>query len=238
MRRKNSLILSVLLLAAGLSSCDDGRIYEKTIVATGEGRTVTVTGQISGIDKWSEDYSVVIAAFNNSSQFAVVSKVLPVPDADGKIDVSMSGITEEVTTVELCVTNKLRKRIVSFAKQDCSANDEDVIEMEVGIVDVGMYRAVQSQVFNANCTACHGGSTSAAGGLYLTDGKSYEALVNKKSQINSDELLVVPGNAKGSFLHQVLNVNGVIKHDHLDILSAKPEMLSLIDSWINNGAQE
>lgn len=51
-------------------------------------------------------------------------------------------------------------------------------------------------------------------------------------------LLVNPGNAQQSFLHLILNENGHIAHDHVDILSVKTELLTLIDNWINNGAEE
>ena len=49
------------MLLIGLHACDEGRIYENAVVATGEGRTVKMTGRISGVDKWSGDYSVVVA---------------------------------------------------------------------------------------------------------------------------------------------------------------------------------
>lgn len=229
-------MLASVLFAASISSCDDGRIYEQAVAATGEGRTIKVTGTVNGINQWSEDYSIVIAGFNAESQFAVVSKIIPASSAGGEIELCMSGITEDVTTVELCAINKLRRRIAGFAKLDCTAADADTLLMKLGTVDAGMFHAVQTQIFDANCTACHGKSTSAAAGLYLTEGKSYEALVNKNSTIQADRLLVKPGDASESFLHLILNANGLIRHDHLDILSAKPEMLSLIDNWINNGA--
>ena len=37
-----------------------------------------------------------------------------------EIQLTMSGITDEVTTVELCVINKLRKRIVSLVAMECT----------------------------------------------------------------------------------------------------------------------
>ena len=39
-------------------------------MATGEGRTVKMTGRISGVDKWSGDYSVVVAGFDDESDYA------------------------------------------------------------------------------------------------------------------------------------------------------------------------
>ena len=40
------------------------------------------------------------------------------------------------------------------------------------------------------CAHCHGGSSSAAANLYLTEGKSYEALVNRPSKKVDGMLLV------------------------------------------------
>ena len=57
--KKYILFFFLPVLLIGLHACDEGRIYENAVVATGEGRTVKMTGRISGVDKWSGDYSVV-----------------------------------------------------------------------------------------------------------------------------------------------------------------------------------
>ena len=56
--KKYILFFFLPVLLIGLHACDEGRIYENAVVATGEGRTVKMTGRISGVDKWSGDYSV------------------------------------------------------------------------------------------------------------------------------------------------------------------------------------
>ena len=119
--KKYILFFFLPVLLIGLHACDEGRIYENAVVATGEGRTVKMTGRISGVDKWSGDYSVVVAGFDDESDYAIVSKVVPVSESDNdEIQLTMSGITDEVTTVELCVINKLRKRIVSLVAMECT----------------------------------------------------------------------------------------------------------------------
>lgn len=51
--------------------------------------------------------------------------------ADGEeLEVTLSGISDEVKQVELCVINKLRRKIVSFYQLDCSTIS-DTIKMEV-----------------------------------------------------------------------------------------------------------
>ena len=56
--KKYILFFFLPVLLIGLHACDEGRIYENAVVATGEGRTVKMTGRISGVDKGSGDYSV------------------------------------------------------------------------------------------------------------------------------------------------------------------------------------
>ena len=84
MKTKNVLILAVCFPLAGLfSSCDDGRIYEEQIVIPQEGLSLKMTGNICNIGDWPSGYSLVVAGFNEGSEYAVVSKIVPNPSADG-----------------------------------------------------------------------------------------------------------------------------------------------------------
>lgn len=228
--------LFLILCSLILSACDDGRIYEKPIVIPQEGLTVKLTGNVSGIQSWPEKYSIVIAGFNKDSEYAVISKVVT-PAENGDVLMTMSGIKEEVTSLELCVINRLRQRIVSYYTLEDFTATGDTVYMDVNSVNLGMYNTIQATVFDENCVNCHGRSTNAAKDLFLTADKSYDALVNKPSKVDGDMLLVEPENAQESFLHVVLNRNGDTTHDHADILSTKPLLLSLIDDWINDGAK-
>ena len=203
--KKYILFGGYLLLLAYITSCDDGRIYEKTETLSEEGRTLKMSGKINGISKWPDGYSVVVA----------------------------------VTTIELCVINKLRKRVISFQSMDDLTAVDDTILMDVGTVNVGMYHGIQEKVFNTTCAHCHGGSSSAAANLYLTEGKSYEALVNRPSKKVDGMLLVKPGSAQESVLHTLLNttISSTWGYDHSKEIVSSP-ILTLIDDWINNGAQE
>ena len=115
----------------------------------------------------------------------------------------------------------------------------DTTFMEVGTIDVSMYHTIQQQVFDKTCTACHGGSAKPAAELNLLTGESYEDLVNQPSTIVNDVLRVKPRNAKESILHQILNTNissswGI---DHSQMVTSS-NILTLIDNWIDDGAQE
>lgn len=238
MKRYLYFLTSLLLL---LTSCDEGRIYEKEIVIPTDGLTLKLTGNLSGIDSWTSRYSLVIAGFSDDSEYASISKVVSV-GSDGTVEVVLSGIDEDVDDVELCMINTLRKRVVTFATIDSEdfSTTNDTIYMEVGNLNVGMFDAIQDNIFTPSCAGCHGSTGSAARGLFLTEGRSYEALVGQPSVVNSEYQLVNPGNASESFLHLVLNEDGHVAHSHLDILDAKKATIlqTLIDAWINNGAQE
>lgn len=62
--KKYILFGGYLLLLAYITSCDDGRIYEKTETLSEEGRTLKMSGKINGISKWPDGYSVVVAGFS------------------------------------------------------------------------------------------------------------------------------------------------------------------------------
>lgn len=231
--------ISFVLFTLLLSSCDEGRIYQDEVVVTREGRIVKLTGKISGISSWASGYDVVVAGFEDGDSYSVVSKSLPTSLEETDFQLVLSGIPENVTSLKLCAINRLRQSVADFYTLDKAAitAGSDTIRMNVGTMNVGMYSAVQ-KVFDNRCIGCHGVSTFAAKGLYLTEGKSYAGLVNVPSAINGDYLRVKPGSAKESYLHLVLNEEGHDAHGHLDILSGNPEKLTLIDEWINNGAKE
>ena len=200
-----SLIFVPLWLS--LAGCDDGRIHEETVIRQQEGATLKLTARVSGMKSWPEKYSVVVAGFGADSDYVILSKVLPQTAADGReITLYLSGIGQEVATLELCVVNRLRKRIVSYCGMDATAAVADTLCLDAGAVDVEMYSTIQQRVFNENCVACHGRSTSAAAGLYLTEGRSYAC-----GQTLRQTVAAAGSSGRAQrLLHTVLNRNGVI----------------------------
>ena len=108
MRNKKILLL---LLPFLLSGCDDGRIYPTDIDLSGDsGITVVMTGEISGSsDSYESGYSLVLAAFNESDDYAIVSKTVH----DGSDSVELSNVSPKASTIELCLINSLRKSLHS-----------------------------------------------------------------------------------------------------------------------------
>lgn len=228
-------LLALMAMATLAPSCDDGRIYEEEIHVTRSGGSLRLSGQISGIDTWPGGYSVVLAGFEEENEYAQTAKGIS-HDPDGRIDMTLTGIPDNVTQVEVCVINRLRKRVATLYSAPFE-RQADTTRLDAGEIDARMYGAIQRDVFDRSCTACHGGGTSAAAGLYLTEGRSYEALVNVVADLSPDTaLLVSPGDAAGSFLPLVLREH-MIGYDHTQIITSNT-LLSLIDDWIDAGAPE
>jgi len=232
---KKIVSLAVLLTAQLFFSCDDGRIYEEMVAIPEEGRVVKLTGMLTGAENWSSGYNVVVAGFDDTKEYAIITKTIPATECR---EVVLSGISDEVTHIELCVVNRLRKRILSYETFDCPVT-ADTIRLDAGTKDVGMYASLQSQLFNTTCANCHGASTYAAAGLYLTEGKSYDALINQPSVKATDKRLVTPGDADRSVLYQTLatNISAAWNYDHTkEVLS--DAWLDILEDWIDDGAKK
>lgn len=91
-------------------------------------------------------------------------------------------------------------------------------------------------IFDHNCTSCHAGENAAAG-LDLSEGGSYDNLVNTSSTFNG-LILVLPGNSESSVLY--LKVIGDPQTDDrmpLSGSSLSDVQISNIKTWIDEGAE-
>ena len=231
-----SSIIGTLLFCYLIVSCDDGKIYDENRHVEIEGGVVKLTATIKNIDTWPTDYNIVIAGFKKDEVYATAAKTIT-PEKDGTVDLVLKGVSNEVSQIEVCVINKLRKRIVSFYETDFT-DHSDTLKLDIGTINASLFNGIQKTVFDGYCINCHGASTGTADGLYLTEGKSYAALVN--IQANSSEegkMLVKPKDTENSFILDVLT-EGATNHYHTDILSGAPEKISLLKSWIEEGAKE
>ncbi len=233
--------IRIFALAAALLlvACDDGRIYNEVEVDS-NGRSARLTATVTGLDRWPDSYTVALAGFAADDDYASIAKAVQT-DSDGRVTMTMNNIPDEVTSVRLCVLDRLRRHVMTF----CEVSAEgvrDTIRIAPGTVDASMFNAIQQGFLNTTCASCHGASNYAAAGLDLTAGKAYAALVGQASQRVDGHQLVEPGNATGSVLHMVLNEEHVegIAMNHFDLVSEKTAqyILPLIDSWIDAGAKE
>lgn len=226
----------VLLMAVALLSCDDGRIYDEGGSSVdSEGLTVSMRGVVSGCSDYEclPQYSVALAAFRDGDDFVVSSK----PVGDGADDVMLSNIPLDVNTVEVCLIDRLRKRVMTFATADASDASANTLVFNIGELDVAMYPAIQREVFSSSCTQCHGATGHAAASLDLRPEASYDALVNASSSVVAGETRVVPGDADTSVLWQAVatDVSASWAFNHANLLTDSKK--DFIKNWINNGAK-
>jgi len=229
-----------MLLAAALllcSACDDGRIYDDTTTAK-TGVVVKLTGQLKGMQNWPNKYHISLAGFDDESTYALIAKEVPTPDSLGNVTMTLSGITDDVTSIHLCALNQLRQRVVTFATQDITSTS-DTIYMEVGELNISMFQAIQDNIFTTTCSACHNSPQTRAAGLCLVDGYSYDALVGKTSTKQPDLQLVTPGDASSSILYLALSTDTTSTwlYNHSSEVP-QTNMLALIKNWIDNGAKQ
>lgn len=233
---KSKTLLALICAAAVCSACDDGRIEEKKVDFKG-GRSVTVKAELKGALSWHERYSLAVAGFNETSDYAEISKVIEPSSDDMELDITLSGIDTDVTHVDLCMINRLRKRIVTFRRIEIE-KDKEQQESNLGTIYVGMFTAIQDNIFSTTCAACHGATGNAAASLFLTEGKSRESLVGIQSKKVPTLNRVTPGDSPNSVLYQTISgdISSTWHYNHsAEITSA--DMKSLIADWIDNGAK-
>lgn len=219
-----------------LWACDSGDIYPKTHVYNQNGRTVVLTGKVTGLDDWSAKYSLRIASFNDEDDSPILSKLIST-DENGNVDLVLSGISNDATKVEVCVLDRLRHRVFTLKQLDIT-NVSDTAYIQLDNLNASMFNLLQTEVFDIRCISCHRNSANPSGQLNLTTGKSYAALVGKSSYKFSDRMLVEPYDGQNSVLYQLMVENlQDWRMPHADIIKEE-NIKTFIKDWIDNGAKE
>ncbi|MCQ2606720.1 MAG: hypothetical protein MJ204_09340 [Bacteroidales bacterium] len=231
--KAHSLIIACFS-ALLLSSCDEGDINEKIVLST-TGKTAKITTNIFGVESWPSGYNVVIAGFTANNTYANISKNIP---ASTNGEIVLSGISDNVTSLEICVINRLRERIVTLYQYDCSKDNTDTIVKNAGTINAGMFPSIQNNIFTTTCARCHGLGKSAAANLNLTSDSSYISLVQHESTKSPGKTRVVPNNVEDSYLYDVISGNDtILSFNHTNMI-ANYNDIRLIEKWISNGAEE
>ena len=240
--------LSYIIVSAiwTMRACDSGDFIEQNVSIADSGRTVKLTARISGLSDWeSQGYHVALAGFTANSQYALMQKAIPTTTADGEgITLEVNNISSEVNTMELAVTNNLRKRIITLKtlKMDDyeGYGPSDTIRMNLGEVDLSHFGCLQWGVFDRACIQCHGGNGRMAGGLDLTVGMAYGNLVDVASKLKEGMWRVKSNDADASLVCQILEEGGenLLHYNHTEVLSSLfkenlEEVKKLIHDWIN-----
>lgn len=229
-----TICLSCALTAAILlSSCDDGRIYPDQTELTNIGRTIKIECRLTGTEAWriSPDYALSLAAFAGGSEYALVSRNIASSSLSDSV-LTLTGIPAEAQTVEICILDRLRKRVVTLASADASLN-----VVTIPSLDVSPLSAAQQAVFTPTCSACHGGGHNAGGVSLATMADTRRTTVGIAAN-HPDEgasLRVAPGNPDASVLYRALTTDASASwaYDH-SVEVVNPALRDIVGLWIKS----
>ena len=213
--KHRSLIFAAIFGALGLVACDEGDIQEQQNQFQNSRKVALLTTHISGRDSWPSQYI-----------------------GTDLFQMTMDLADENISTVELCITNRLRQRVATFLEQPLSNIQGDTLRLSAETVNLGMFQTIQDMVFTPTCARCHGLGNTPAAGLNLSEGKSYESLVNHVSSKEERGIMGnrVAGDAASSLLHKVINGDpSGVSFNHSNMIK-ESSTLALIDHWISAGA--
>lgn len=234
--RKGIFKIFIFFVLAFLSiRCDSGDIQESTEIEV-DGTTCKGIVTFNNTNTWPIDYQIVIAAFGKDD-YPLMSKGISKPSVGDSIVLTMEGIPEKTEEIAIALLNKSRKRVTSFHSHLISKDERrnNIIQLGSIHVDLLNYDRIQHQIFS-NCTNCHGASEKAACGLFLTEGKSYDAIVNVPSTKDDQYKIVSPGLSDESFiLHVLRGETEKVHYDHTNVsFNSETEDINLLKTWINN----
>jgi hypothetical protein len=236
MKRK-TFVQWVSLFLGGMiglfTSCDSGDIYPSDRTATNDNIAVSGTFVLSGVEKIPSGYQLIFGAFDANSKSPIVWTNVVEPKEDEPVNVSLSSVPPEATIVKLALFTMGRKAIYDFYTYDISAATENIDLPSEKVSLLLKYGKIQ-EIFEGNCTACHGTDRGGAG-LFLGEGVSYRYLVNHPAT-NSTKLRVEPYSISNSFLMDVLtNEQVTLNQPHSSILYQ--DDINLLKAWIETGAE-
>lgn len=224
----------VLAAAILFSSCDDGRIYPNQAELTNTGNTIKIECRLTGTEAWSSfpDYALSLAAFaGDGSEYALVSRNIASSSLSDSI-ITLTGVPAEAQTVEICILDRLRKRVVTLASADASLN-----VVTIPSLDVSPLSAAQQAVFTPTCSACHGGGHNAGGVSLATMADTRRTTVGIAAN-HPDEgasLRVAPGNPDASVLYRALTTDASASwaYDH-SVEVVNPALRDIVGLWIKS----
>lgn len=233
MKFYNCIILVSVFLCS-LLSCDEGRLYNDYTVQTEEGGSARFSGKVNGTETWSRGYTLALAGFGEGNDYALISKNIETSVIEGSCDITLSGIPAEVTVIELCALDRLRRRVATFLSADYNSQ-AGTLQLGAESIDISMSAAIQTEIFNTTCIQCHGGNGHAAAGLDLLAGNSFGNLIDIPSRKIPGMDRIAPGKSSESELFLILDsdISADWNYDH-SVEVVRQEKLDLIRNWIDN----
>lgn len=245
MKLHNTAAALTILTAAIISGCDDGRIYPSGNGLSQDGLNIEIRCKLGGADYWrsSQSYSLSAAAFGTAGDdYADVSLNISPEIASERI--VLRGVSPAASTVEICILDRLRKKVAVFASFDIAgaAVTGDTLRFEAGEIDVTPLSALQKMLFTPTCSACHGGSAYAAGGLSLTSPSETERAtvgVAARRALPEAPLRVTPGAPDSSLLYLALtsDISASWPYDH-SVETVSNSVRDILRLWITTATQD
>lgn len=226
-----------------LVGCDEGNIYPDNSVDMGKVVNIHVT--FKGVKAYPTYNMLTLAAFGEDDEEPLLVQRLSRPSEGQREELTMMGLPSGTKSISVAIVARGNALIYKFFSKELDLSSGDEINLPETTIDLSCYGRVQSQIFDARCTTCHGAtSTSPAGNLFLTSGKSHAALVNVPAVVSvaQGKNYVTPEEPDNSFLTDILftDISQGMKFQHSDIFSGSEatEASTLLNAWINNGANE
>lgn len=229
------IFASYITLCLSLFSCDSGDIYPEE-ESSDSGVVCQAKLSFSSIASWPTVYNVVLAAYGENGEYAIVSKGISKPIVNDTFTTSLPSISKACDYVAISLLNKGKREVYRFSSHRITdrERDESLINFEALGINMLAYERVQAQVFS-NCANCHGASSSAAAGLFLTPERSYSAIVNVQSKKEPSKKIVESGLPTESFILDVLEGRAELHYNHANVsFNSEAEDLNLLKDWIRN----
>ena len=154
----------------------------------------------------------------------LVKRILEPSSEAEAVTVTLNNLNGNTRSIAVAVITSGMSLVHAYQSFPVNASDESLTLPETTI-EVASFSRIQTQVFNAKCVMCHGGSTT----------KAYQSLINVKAPHSAKgKNYVTPGDLNNSYLLDVL------EHDnHIDIFNGaeQREVRALIRTWIKAGAE-
>ncbi|MDR2475318.1 MAG: hypothetical protein LBD45_05625 [Bacteroidales bacterium] len=218
-----------------LPACDSGDIYpeEKNVEVLDV--SVNAAFKLQNISVFPERYTLLFATFIGASPYPTSFYEIAKPENED-IFVSLSRIPKGTASLKLCLADKVENKLIhAFYTYLLDETPVSSIVIPSVTVDLADFGRVQAQVFS-QCIQCHGGGSSVAAGLNLTESLAYSNLLNVESTLVDGKKRVFPGSSQQSFIMEVLENQLAVRYDHTKISTLRADDISLLKTWIDAGA--
>lgn len=124
---------------------------------------------------------------------------------------------------------------LSIAAFGCSADDSDG---GGGGGDTAMpsYATNVEPLLLSKCTPCHVDAMMPAGGLDLSAGVGFMALVGQASVLEPDKMRIAPSSAQSYIIHKLEGTQVTGAQMPKDLAALTPMEIQIIKDWIDGGA--